>query len=383
MNAVVRNCPVCVTHEVKPIFNNKMIEIGGLDMSYILSRCNLCGFTFASELPLEAQYQKYYSTLSKYDSQPSVSALDQFRIYSAVSFLDRNEIPKDANIIDIGCGFGAFLEGLSRGGWLRLQGVDPAPKSATTAREQFGLSGVVQGGVRDAKKIFDLGQADLVCLMAVIEHLPELRRDLAEILSVLQPSAKVLIEVPAMDIFSLDNGEPYGEISIEHIQFFSSHSLRNLLGSFGATVISEQLLPIPSLYSGTLLVLARVGGVSRSPIPEDPRRMDRYLAGSARRWANALMKVPEKPFVLYGAGSHSARLLPSLSDSQRLNIQAVVDGNVNLQGKSFGDLTIQPPEALRNYPGLPVLVSSFRSETAIASSLSQRFPGNPICLMYH
>ena len=111
--------------------------------------------------------------------------------------------------------------------------------------------------------------------------------------------------------------------------------------------------------------------------------MDAYLAGSAQRWNVALQRVPDQPFVLYGAGSHSTRLLPRLAEAQRRLLLAIVDANANLHGKRLGAWTVQPPEALAQYHGLTVLISSYRSELQIARSLRQRYPAQPLVLMYH
>lgn len=381
MSGIKRNCPVCGQHGPQLLHLNTLAVVDGLDMSYRLSRCDICGFHYASELPSESDYRRYYENLSKYDVQASVSALDRQRINAAAAFLEQASIPKDARILDLGCGFGAFLAELRNRGWKNLSGADPAPQSARQAFEQFGLNCVKRGGLSDIQQIAEVTSADLVCLMAVIEHLPELRRDLSQLLDRLKPGARLLIEVPALDLFEADSGEPFGELSLEHIQFFSLQSLNNLLSGLGAQVKLHHLLPLHSLRSGALFVLAEMQGAVSAPKPENPSPMDRYLAGSAYRWRLAMERMPSQPFVLYGAGSHSARLLPQLAEGQVRQPVAVLDGNANLHGKHFGGLTVQPPEALNRYPGLPVLISSYRSQGAIALELAKRFP-NPLVTMY-
>jgi hypothetical protein len=218
--------------------------------------------------------------------------------------------------------------------------------------------------------------------MAVLEHLPELRRDLDRILCQLSPGALVLVEVPAVELFSGNDGEPFGELSLEHIQFFSAQSMRNLFGSLGARVIHQELQALPSLHSGSLFTVAQLGGDHGDIVPESPAPMDEYLSCSERRWREVLHRVPDGRFALYGAGSHSARLVESLSDDQRRNLVTVFDGNANLHGKRFGEWIVQPPEELFHYTGLPVLISSFRSEQIIAQDLVRRFPHQPLRLLY-
>jgi hypothetical protein len=248
--------------------------------------------------------------------------------------------------------------------------------------EKFGLKGIYQGTLAQAEQVVNLAQADLVFLMAVMEHLPELRRDFGALFAKLRPGARVLVEVPALDLFTENDGEPFGELSIEHIQFFSAQSLHNFFASFGASVLDMKLLALPELSSGSVFALAELNGVSQTLEPESSNVMDAYLAGSERRWNEVLQRVPSEPFVLYGAGSHSARLIPQLSEQQRQNLVAVLDGNANLHDKKFGDWIVQAPDALAQYPGLRVLISSYRSELAIARDLTKRFPSQPLQLMY-
>ena len=379
--SIARSCPICEHTLTTLVHNNTMASIDGIDMSYVLSQCNQCGFHFANELPDNAEYLRYYSELSKYDSQLSVSAVDRRRTDAAVNLLSRT-IPKDARIVDVGCGFGVMLAALRDAGYTDLGGVDPAPQSARQASKQFGLHGIYQGTLAEAGEAVNLAETDLVCLMCVLEHLPALGQDIKKLIDQLSPGSKILVEVPAIDLFDGTGGEPFGELSLEHIQYFSLKSMKNLLKSLGLTILDSELLHIPSLHSGALFMLAEVGGDKQVIETDNQSKMKDYLKASAVRWSAALKHIPDKPFVLYGTGSHSARLLPQLTDKQRQNLVAVLDGNFNLHGKSFGGWVVEPPEALAKYSDFPVLISSYRSEKLIAEALKIQFPDQPLQLMY-
>lgn len=377
-----RACPVCRCTEATPLFDNRMLAIGEFDMSYEVGRCQGCGFHFAHRLPPASQYGAYYKAASKYDVASSVSALDRLRIEAAVDLMGR-WIPKDHRVVDLGCGYGAMLAAMRDAGWQRLQGVDPAPQSALRARENFGLEGIHCGTLDNAHECVDLQGADLVCLMAVLEHLPHLRTDLEQLVARLRPGARLLVEVPAIEGFRADGAEPFGEFSIEHIQFFSFASLRNLLSSIGMQVIAEQAQDLPLAGTGSAFVLAERTAVPiPAPLaPEPQARFDTYIADSERIMQGALQRVPAGRFLVYGAGSHSARLLPRLPAEAQARIAGVVDGNANLTGKPFGAWTVQLPATIADTPELPILVSSFRAQNDIAASLRSKFP-NPLVLLY-
>jgi SAM-dependent methyltransferase len=360
-----------------------MAPVGGLDMSYIIGRCDRCGFHYAQQLADDASFSLYYESLSKYDISTDISIVDQARIDAAISICELH-VRKDEMIVDLGCGYGALLGCMSRTGWNNLHGVDPAPNSAQRAKEMFGLSDIHLGTLDTAHTVLNLERADVVFVMAVLEHLPNLRADMQALLGRLRPGCRLLIEVPALDLFKAEGAEPFGEFSLEHIQFFSATSLGNFFTQLGASTVAMEIVELPMLQSGSLFGLfektsemSAIGVLQR----EDDAVFNSYLQGSNATLQLALARVPQVPLVIYGAGSHSARLIPELEKTHAKQIVAIVDSNTNLIGKSIGRWTIQSPDALANMPHPAVLVSSFRSQNEIAASLAKRF-GNAVILMY-
>ncbi|OYU45269.1 MAG: hypothetical protein CFE44_08415 [Burkholderiales bacterium PBB4] len=381
---VTRTCPVCNSPDSTVTHHNAMAAIDGMDMSYTTGRCTHCGFHFAVDLPHEDVYIKYYRSVSKYDVPLAISAVDQMRIQAAVEFCT-GKISKDAVLLDVGCGYGAMLAGFKAAGWTQLQGVDPAPLSAQRAKSLFDLDRIYQGTMATVGNAVDLSRIDVVCIMAVLEHLPELRKDLQGLLAQLVPGTKLLVEVPAMELFRAEDSEPLGELSLEHIQFFSTASLSNLMQSLGAQTLASQLVDIPLVKSGSLFGLfewtGRPAPVSNRLLTDSGTHFEEYLKASARTLEAALQNIPKGPLWVYGAGSHTARLLPMLDAIPGVDVRGIVDGNSNLVHKPMGRWTIDSPDAISNWPDLPILVSSFRSQTEIARSLKSRFP-NPLIMLY-
>jgi FlaA1/EpsC-like NDP-sugar epimerase len=98
---------------------------------------------------------------------------------------------------------------------------------------------------------------------------------------------------------------------------------------------------------------------------------------SAKSLENGLQRIANRsdPFVIFGAGSHTARLLPQLEQlGVASRIIAIVDNNLNLWGKKLGNFIIQPCDFLTAMPGCTVLVSSFNAQNAIATQLAGRHP---------
>lgn len=381
MTNVNRSCPICQHRGAHPIYGNKMAPIEGLDMSYALARCGACGFYFADTLPAEDTCAKYYQSVSKYDFARAISETDLARIEAAVGIC-ADIVPNNATVIDLGCGYGALLSRFKAAGYTRLHGIDPAPNSASQAHQLFGLDHVRRGTMADAPHLLNTAEADLVCIMAVLEHLPRVREDLQVVLTTLKHGCRILVEVPALERFDGVHGEPFGEFSLEHVQFFSENSLNNLFATLGARPLATRFLGLPSVRSGSLFAVYEMGestGGPLSPSPEDDAYMKSYLDNCRANQIRALARIADGRLGIYGAGSHTARLLSNIEANHE--IVAVFDGNPNLHGKTIGNHVIRPPAALESMPDLPLLVSSFNSQAAIASNLRRFYP-NRLIRMY-
>jgi 2-polyprenyl-3-methyl-5-hydroxy-6-metoxy-1,4-benzoquinol methylase len=361
-----------------------MAAVGGFDMSYMVVRCNCCGFHFAKRIADSDTFSAYYQSVSKYDAPVALPPVDLARIQATVHFLE-GRVAKTAHIVDLGCGYGALLGGLQTAGWCKLQGLDPAPNAAQCALEIFGVRDIRRGTMFNAHEVLELQKIDLVCIMCVLEHLPNLKQDLTQLLSKLRPGCKVLVEVPAIECFSNPNGEPFGEFSLEHIQFFDMTSLSNLMRALGAEPIALELLDLPMVASGSMLGLFEWSGTAplkSTYIQPNINLLTAYIELSKRNMEFALQLVPGGPLIVYGAGSHTARLLDSLERKLGCEVISIVDSNPNLTGKQIGRWAVQLPSSIHKTPDIAVLVSSFRSQNAIANQLRQT-SSNPLILMYN
>lgn len=366
------------------LYLNRMSPVDGRDLSYRVCRCGQCGFGYAADLARPATYEAYYRELSKYDV-PRMgdfpSALERRRASVALEIC-RPHLSRDAVIADIGCGRGALLHVFHEAGYAHVHGLDPAPASAASLQ----IGPVLQGTISDAATRLPLGDMDLVCLTGVLEHLPELRQDMARLTASLAPHARILIEVPALERFVRAQMEPFGEFSLEHLQYFSRASLIRLMAGIGYSPLATEIVSLQGACDSLFGLFGRTEALSHAPEGGEPvDDMLRYIETSARQMTEALASVAAAPglFALYGAGSHSARLMPMLEDKGLLErVSCVVDGNPNLQGKKLGAFPVLPPETLGSMPDLPVLVSSFHAQAAIAQSLRSMNPQRPLLLLY-
>ena len=400
MSPRLRHCPICKHKGAHRLYENTLASLDGLDMSYRVARCKGCGFAFADQLPTATDYDTYYYGLSKYDvgtvtvatdapTPPRALQLaDRIRCDAAIALI-RVHGPAQAAIVDLGCGSGMLLGALRDDGWRRLTGFDPAPRARAQANALYDLDCVYRGTLREATADHDWTATDVVCLMGVLEHLPELESDLAHLVAALSTNTRILIEVPALERFSRKPFEPYGEFSLEHIQYFSASSLTNLLLNLGYVPEAVNLVDLPNGYCDSLMgIFVR----SSSAIDQAPKLvaddslawLTQYIVDSEKRTNATIQRIDTcgaDSLIIYGAGSHTARLIPKLSAATLDRIICVVDSNPNLEGKCLGSYAIERPSVLSIHASATVVISSFRSQSAIVATLSESY-SNPILTLY-
>jgi 2-polyprenyl-3-methyl-5-hydroxy-6-metoxy-1,4-benzoquinol methylase len=338
---------------------------------------------FADHLPSPAVYQRYYREVSKYDASATISPIDRQRRDWAAGFVLQFAEP-DAAVLDVGCGAGHFLGALQSLGFQCLRGVDPAPLAPTLARNLYGLLQVECATLSEVHRVVDLQSVDVLCMWAVVEHRPDVRSDLAALVRHMRPGSRLMLEVPALESFDGASGEVWGELSLEHIQFFTRQSLANLMAQSGARLLAAQTQGWELVRSGSLFAafeVTRDPPVAPQPCMVGAALMAQYVQEGRDRMPQLLALIPQGPWILYGAGAHSLRLLAHLDEARLKSLQAILDANANLHGQCILGLPVQPPDALACHPGVPVVISSFRAQEAIGRQLAQRFP-NPRIRLY-
>lgn len=165
------------------------------------------------------------------------------------------------SVLDLGCGLGGYSKVLAEAG-LDVQALDVVPEYVERARS-IGVDAQVYDG--EHVPLAD-GSVDTVILLEVVEHLDDPVPLLREARRVARRN--VLVTTPNC---TQDFGEVPVEFShmldVDHRQFFTESSLRELLdGVFGSSVV-EQVAPIDRHLAGKVL---------RPPL----RQLHRWLDGA-------------------------------------------------------------------------------------------------------
>ncbi|MHB8502238.1 MAG: class I SAM-dependent methyltransferase [Candidatus Acidiferrales bacterium] len=119
--------------------------------------------------------------------------LPMAREIAGSSVLWLNAQPK-GELLDVGCGNGSFLATMRSLGW-NVKGVEPDIRSASIAREEFGLS-VTAGTLEDAR--FPPDSFDCITAHQTIEHMHAPVVFLQESFRILKPGGKLVVTTPSL-----------------------------------------------------------------------------------------------------------------------------------------------------------------------------------------
>ena len=145
-------------------------------------------------------------------------------------YIDPLNIPKDAAILDLGCGPGYFLDGMKTRGYTNLTGVTLSPGDVAICEsnghtiKKFDLSFLPQ-----AQGYYD-ESVDFIFLRHALEHSPYPIFSLMEYNRVLKQFGKIYIEVPAPDC------DRKHEYNLNHYSILGENQLAALLTRTGFNI---------------------------------------------------------------------------------------------------------------------------------------------------
>jgi len=390
---LVRPCPVCasVLHDVLYEQRFEDFTAGSITNGYDVVACRTCGMCYASGLPDQARFSEYYGRSSKYDLSAEGAELSPFdaeRQTAEARFIAEHVVDRDGPILDIGTATGALLLALRDIGFTSVHGVEPSAKAAHRARETYGLD-VIVGDARAAKGWgFSFS---VVSLVAVLEHLVDPGGALREATDLLTAGGTLYLVVPDASRFVDHVDAPYQQFSVEHINYFTAASLRNLLASVGLEVVLEQATVVEQSddANGPALEALCRRGDRPSEVPFDSSGVDdlrRYVARSAEKEGSVLTRISElaedqSPIYVWGTGTNALHLLAA-SRLAECNIVGFLDSNPHYAGKELAGRLVMAPRDVNRLEAT-ILVASAVSQTSIATAARERFGQDvPLILLY-
>jgi 2-polyprenyl-3-methyl-5-hydroxy-6-metoxy-1,4-benzoquinol methylase len=200
----------------------------GMPGAQQLVKCSNCGMIFESpRYDAQTIVNGYMASQeSGHDSQY------RMRVHSFYRTLKKHAryLPAPgAKALDIGTAGGAFLDAANQYGY-DAYGMEPSADLVTRGKAR-GLQ-IEQGTIEEHR--FARGSFDLVCLWDVIEHLPDPKSALCEILKLLKPEGILLINFPDIGTWQARlAGRRFWWILSVHLHHFTRQYLAEICSRTG------------------------------------------------------------------------------------------------------------------------------------------------------
>lgn len=354
MKNITRSCPLCGSGKHKLLHVQKFQE----HFPHNISSCNGCGFIFVSNSPKQKFYDEYYQDVLNYEGTKQHEPHDKTTLRILLAFLKRN-LKKNASFLDVGCSFGYILSIIKSHGYSNLSGLDPAPVCRKIAKEKYGLNITTSTLLNyNSRKKYDF-----IILSQVLEHVRDFKDDLKKINSLLNDGGYLFIGVPDLEKFHSNGKEPFGEFSLEHINFFDRKSLFTLFKDFNNEHMESD---------GSILVsIWKKDGGSQ-------KRIDAYIENSKNKIKQVQSKIDSCPSEVYvwGAGALAQKMM--LLTTLKKKTYKFIDLNSTKIGSKLGKFEIISPTTLKTDKTFPILLATYRYKDEILSYIKKNGIKNKI-----
>lgn len=248
-------CPVCGSNEINPLLTVKDQTVS--KENFVIWQCNKCTLRFTQDVPDADSIAPYYKS-ENYISHTNTDKGFINQLYKKV----RNYTLKEksdliikstgvdkGNLLDVGCGIGAFLNVIKEKGW-QVKGLEPDESARRLAKQLYNID------AEESSQLFHLPPEsfDAITMWHVLEHVHDLHLYVDQIKSLLKPNGKIFIAVPNYssldaDIYRL-NWAAYDVP--RHLYHFTPKSIEMLLKKHRMKLAGKKPMWFDSFYISLL-----------------------------------------------------------------------------------------------------------------------------------
>jgi 2-polyprenyl-3-methyl-5-hydroxy-6-metoxy-1,4-benzoquinol methylase len=358
------------------------------DASVDIICCSNCGCGFSDLTVSQADLDSSYEEHSKYadmtvfakdlpdDPFSAESPWDLARLKGTAEWISAHFLDRDISMLDAGCATGTLLGLLKRDGFRNLTGLDPSPTAIDRARHSHGVIGFPGSFCRPPR---DIGKFDLIVLSHVLEHIADVQSAINGLTEMTKEGGYVYLEVPNAMRYHEYLIAPFHDFNDEHVNHFSGNILDRLMKSRGFEAVhigeKEVLIAPTAKYPAVFGLWKKSGKVAR--VSEVDAELIGALQTYVKRSSDLDSEINERlssklndtPTAIWGAGNLALKLLRGHALRGR-TISAIVDGSLQRQGLSIGNLRVQSPSSLVGFKG-DVIVMSLHHAESITESAKQ------------
>jgi SAM-dependent methyltransferase len=235
-------CNSCGANDASAVLTGRDL-LHGIPGQFTLVRCHRCGLIYMNPQLTSCELAAYYPD----DYEAHVGTQRQrlgwlrrldynYGIEKRYRAIMRHV--ETGRMLDVGCGSGAFLDGMRERGW-NVEGIEPSVRATAYATEELGLE--VQSTTLEAARL-EPGSFDLVTMWNVLEHLADPQQGLNRVREALRPGGLLVFAIPNMESLDLKLFKEYwaGYDLPRHLFVFPPHTLEAMVESAGFRVLERR-----------------------------------------------------------------------------------------------------------------------------------------------
>ncbi|MDQ6901943.1 MAG: class I SAM-dependent methyltransferase [Bacteroidota bacterium] len=226
------SCPCCGQKNIVSLFSAEDYTVS--HKRFEIWECEDCCLRFTQNVPSSNEIGIYYQS-ENYISHSDTKEGFVNQLYHKVrnrTLIQKRKWVEAAtgksygNILDVGCGTGAFLNAMKNSGW-NVWGLEPDDGTRKRALDLYNLK------VEPTERLFSLPAEsyDAITMWHVLEHVHELHEYITRLKELLKPNGKLFIAVPN---FTCYDEKVYKQFWAaydvpRHLYHFSPASIKKLL----------------------------------------------------------------------------------------------------------------------------------------------------------
>lgn len=308
-------------------------------------QCDRCGLVQAP-MQLNSIYYDDYLMSQTFSPQ-----LEQYLDELVEDFVTRYDL-KQARVLDVGCGDGAFMYPFRKRG-IQVEGIEPSDRSRAVAMDA-GFK--VYPGYMTPDTELPGGPYDAFVTRQVLEHVDDLAGLLEGIKRQLRPGAVGIVEIPRLEKALQDLR--FYDFFPDHVNYFSLETLRTALELNGFTVLETK----PTMKDEYNVAVVRV----RSAHDFHSVTNNRQLLSRQLETLFAESKQQGLTTAIWGAGAKGLSIMTAMDTT---NLDMVIDSDANKIGlyTPVSEFLVQAPDALAQAD--LVVISAVAYQTVILKKL--------------
>lgn len=213
-------CPIC--QSITATFFAKKA-----DFTYY--RCQNCRSAFLSKFPSEEETETFYQKNFRYNANVNEKEMRRRANHVLDKLLRLNPLAK--TILDIGSGYGFFLEEAEKRG-INALGIEPSDYLFKESKKR--KLTVSHQNLKEFIKANKNERYDLVTLIHVIEHVNDPKKMLVKLSELLLPGGILYVETPNMNsfLFAFEKSNYTFLLVPDHLWLFSKKSFQFIMPTY-------------------------------------------------------------------------------------------------------------------------------------------------------